>query len=146
MAFDSLKEKLSQAPILSYPQFGPSAAPFHLYTDASAMGVGAVLEQEGHVIAYASLSLTPSERNYSAIQRECLAVVYGTKQFAATTWDNPSHSLWAMHPCSGFLPRRWKVFWHNGLWPFKNTTSPLFTGKAHRMAMLMLCQGDPLLL
>ena len=45
------------------------------------MRVGAVLEQEGHFIAYVSLSLTPSERNYSAIQRECLAAVYGTKQF-----------------------------------------------------------------
>ena len=33
------------------------------------------------IIAYASRSLTSSEKNYSVIQRECLAAVYGTKQF-----------------------------------------------------------------
>jgi len=43
-----------------------------LQMDASAIGLGAVLEQHGHVIAYASRSLTVSERNYSVIQRECL--------------------------------------------------------------------------
>lgn len=52
-AFDSLKERLSQVPILSYPQFGPSGAPFCLHTDASATGIGAVLEHNRHVIAYA---------------------------------------------------------------------------------------------
>ena len=43
--------------------------------------MGAVLEQNGHVIAYASRSLTAPERQYSVIQRECLAVVYVLKQF-----------------------------------------------------------------
>ena len=49
--------------------------------DASAVGIGVVLEQAGHVIAYASPSLTQLEHNYSVIQREYLAVVYGLKQF-----------------------------------------------------------------
>ena len=52
-----------------------------LQTDASAVGLGAVLEQEGYVVAYASRSLTITERQYSVIQRECLAVVYVLKQF-----------------------------------------------------------------
>ena len=52
-----------------------------LQTDASAVGLGAVLEQQGHVIAYASRSLTSSECNYSVIQRECLAIVFVLKQF-----------------------------------------------------------------
>ena len=39
------------------------------------------MEQQGHPIAYASRSLTSSERNYSVIQRECLAIVYALKQF-----------------------------------------------------------------
>ncbi len=53
---------------------------FVLATDASAVGIGAVLEQDGHIIAYASRTLTRSERQYSVTQKGCLAVVL-TKQF-----------------------------------------------------------------
>ncbi|KAL5476046.1 hypothetical protein EMCRGX_G025948 [Ephydatia muelleri] len=80
-AFNLLKEKLTQAPILVYPQFGSEATPFILETDASDVGIAAVLQQDGHVIAYASRALSKSEKNYSVIQKECLAIVYGTKQF-----------------------------------------------------------------
>ena len=45
------------------------------------MGLGAVLEQDGHVVVYASRSLTTPEQQYSVIQRECLAVIYALKQF-----------------------------------------------------------------
>ena len=81
IAFSTLKQKLTQAPILAYPRFDSEAPPFILQTDASAVGIGAVLEQDGHVVAYASRTLTKSERQYSVIQRECLAAVYGMKQF-----------------------------------------------------------------
>ena len=80
-AFSFLKSKFTQSPILAYPDFAPSSPPFVLQTDASAMGLGAVLEQGGHVIACASRTLTKSESNYSVIQRECLAAVFGMKQF-----------------------------------------------------------------
>ena len=80
-AFSHLKSVLTQAPILIYPDFSTTAPTFLLQTDASAVGLGAVLEQGGHVIAYASRALTKSESNYSVIQKECLAVVFGMKQF-----------------------------------------------------------------
>ena len=80
-AFSFLKSKLIESPILAYPDFSSSAPPFVLQTDASAVGLGAVLEQGGYVIAYASQTLTKSESNYSVIQRECLAAVFGMKQF-----------------------------------------------------------------
>ena len=81
-AFEALKQHLVQAPVLLYPQFGTQASSsFLLQTDTSAVGLGVVLEQGGYVIAYASRSLTAPERQYSAIQRECLAVVYALKQF-----------------------------------------------------------------
>ena len=68
-------------PILTYPNFSHTAHPFQLYTDASASGLGAVLEQGSRVIAYASRTLTAAERNYSVIQRECLAIIFALKQF-----------------------------------------------------------------
>ena len=49
-AFNLLKEKLTQAPIVVYPQFGSEATPFILETDASDVGIAAVLQQDGHVI------------------------------------------------------------------------------------------------
>lgn len=79
-AFNMLKEKLTETPILAYPKFGPDAGIFTLDTDASDVDVGAVLEQDGRVIAYISRALSKSERNYSFIQKECLAIVYAIKQ------------------------------------------------------------------
>jgi len=81
LAFKQLKDALLCAPILKYPDFSSTAKPFQLYTDASATGIGAVLEQSGHVVAYASRALSTSEQNYSVIQKECLAVVHALKQF-----------------------------------------------------------------
>ena len=79
-AFDNLKDALTQALILKYPDFTASANPFHLYTDASATEIGAVLEQSTHFIAYVSRALSKSEQNYSVIQKECLTLVYDLKQ------------------------------------------------------------------
>ena len=78
-----MKQQLQviQPPVLQYQQFHSAASQFVVYTDASEVGLGAVLEQDNHVIAYASRVLTKSERNYSVIQKECLAIVYATKQF-----------------------------------------------------------------
>ena len=80
-AFNELKSKLITAPILCYPQFHQNASQFVLQTDASAAGLGVVLEQDGHVIAYASRTLNKAEQQYSVIQKECLAAVYAMKQF-----------------------------------------------------------------
>ena len=68
-AFNSLKRKLTQAPILPYPSFHQSASPFVLQTDASAVGLGAVLEQDGHVIAYASSRKGSLNSNADALSR-----------------------------------------------------------------------------
>ena len=71
-AFDALKRKLTEAPILAYPS---SEVIFKLDTDASNFGIGGVISQiqDGHerVIAYGSRSLTKAERNY-CVTRSCL--------------------------------------------------------------------------
>jgi hypothetical protein len=81
-AFELLKEKLITAPIVQYPDF---EKPFYLYTDASTIGIGSVLAQKSekgeHVIAYASRTLTPAEKNYGVSELECLAVVWSIKYF-----------------------------------------------------------------
>ncbi|BET00273.1 multicellular organismal development [Nesidiocoris tenuis] len=83
-AFLDIRQALIQSPVLSCPDF---QQPFELHTDASAYGLGAVLIQvldgEPRVIAYASKSLTKPQQNYSATERECLAVVWGIEKFRA---------------------------------------------------------------
>src|SRR3569832_1264587 len=82
-AFEKLKQTLVDAPILRYPDF---TKPFIVQTDASYLGIGAVLSQldeEGrdHPIAYASRSLRPAEKNYAVTELETLAVVYFVQHF-----------------------------------------------------------------
>ena len=82
-AFEELKERLTTAPILAFPDF---ACTFLLDTDASEYGIGAVLSQVGadgreKVVAYASRVLSKPERNYCVTRRELLAVVFFTDHF-----------------------------------------------------------------
>ena len=84
-AFDALILKLTQAPVLAYPQFNKS---FVLETDASVTGLGAVLSQEQddgqlHPVAYASRALSPNEKNYAITELETLAVVWAISHFHA---------------------------------------------------------------
>ena len=72
-AFDKLKGLCSQAPILAYADY---KKPFCIYTDASEIGLGAVISQvqdgKEPVIAYASLMLNKAERQYDAHKLEFL--------------------------------------------------------------------------
>jgi transposase InsO family protein/ribosomal protein L21E len=86
-AFQLLKDKLVQAPVLAYPD--PNET-FILDTDASNLGIGAVLSQvqkgEERPIAYASKKLSPSQRNYCVTMRELLAVVVFVKEYHHYLW------------------------------------------------------------
>lgn len=99
-AFDTIIDKLTTAPILG---FADPKSPYVLHTDASTIGLGAVLyqEQQGQkrVIAYASRGLSQCEARYPAHKLEFLALkwavtdkfqdyLYGG-QFVAVTDSNP---------------------------------------------------------
>ena len=60
--------------------------PFLLFTDASDCGVGAVLSQlddngDDHPMAFYSRELLPRECHFSAVEKECLAIIYAVNHF-----------------------------------------------------------------
>ena len=82
-AFRRLKELLSTANVLTH--FDPSL-PLGVACDASAVGIGATLfhhysDRSERPIANISKTLTASQRNYSQIQKEALAIIYALKKF-----------------------------------------------------------------
>lgn len=99
-AFELMKDNLTSMPVLAYADF---SLPFELHTDASGLGLGAVLYQTQdsvkRVIAYASRGLRSSELNYPAHKLEFLALkwavcekyrdyLYGNR-FEVLTDNNP---------------------------------------------------------
>ncbi|KAL4379662.1 hypothetical protein GQ457_02G023920 [Hibiscus cannabinus] len=74
--FEKLKEALTNAPVLIQPVSGKE---FVVYSDASYVGLGCVLMQEGRVVAYASRQLKTHEKNYPTRVIELAAVVFSLK-------------------------------------------------------------------
>ncbi|GKA98025.1 reverse transcriptase domain-containing protein [Tanacetum coccineum] len=81
-AFETLKKKLTEAPILIAPDWD---LPFELMCDASDFAIGVVLGQrhEKHFrpIHYASKTMNEAESHYTTTEKEMLAVVYAFKKF-----------------------------------------------------------------
>lgn len=81
-AFETLKARLSSFPVVVLPD---ASLPFVLRTDASGTALGCCLMQDQgqglQPVAYGSKKLSSAERNYSTIEQECLAVVYGIRKF-----------------------------------------------------------------
>nr|GFA38742.1 reverse transcriptase domain-containing protein [Tanacetum cinerariifolium] len=90
-AFKTLKDKLTEAPILIALNWDQ---PFELMCDASDFAVGAVLEQriKKHFrpIHYASKTMNQAEANYTTTEKEMLEVVYAFKKFRSYLIMNKS--------------------------------------------------------
>jgi hypothetical protein len=79
-AFQTLKKLLTTSPVLAQPDITKS---FDVYCDASGTGLGCVLMQEGHMIAYSSHQLHPYEEHYPTHDLELAIVVH-----ALRTWQH----------------------------------------------------------
>ncbi|GJU10362.1 reverse transcriptase domain-containing protein [Tanacetum coccineum] len=81
-AFQTLKKKLTEAPILVVPDWN---LPFELMCDASDFAIGAVLGQRKmkhfQPIHYASKTMTEAQIHYTTTEKEMLAVVYAFEKF-----------------------------------------------------------------
>ena len=115
-AFDGVKHALTNAPVLCIPDF---SKPFELITDASGDqhrgALGAVLLQEGRVVAYESRTLSSAELNYTTTEQECLAVVHALKvwrcylegvKFIVVTDHNPN-TFMSTQPLLNRRQARW---------------------------------------
>jgi hypothetical protein len=77
-AFQTLKKLLTKSPVLAQPDI---TRPFDVYCDASGIGLGDVLMQDGRVIVYSSCHLRRHEEHYPTHDLEFIAVVH-----ALRTW------------------------------------------------------------
>ena len=89
-AFEIIKKKLAEYPILAQPDFSKK---FYLSTDACGYGIGGVITQIGddgkeHAICYGSRALNPAEQRYSTIEREGLAITYFVKLWRTYTLND----------------------------------------------------------
>ena len=80
-AFVALRRALVTAPVLKIPDV---SRPFRVVTDASDFAIAGVLlqqdlDQAWHTVAYNSWKLSSAERNYTAAERETLAVIFSLK-------------------------------------------------------------------
>jgi hypothetical protein len=79
-AFQTLKNALTSAPVLCLPDF---MSPFLIETDASDLGVGAVLMQKGHPIAFLSRALGIKSHDLSTYEKEYMAIILAVQQWRA---------------------------------------------------------------
>ncbi len=125
-AFQMLKRKIAAKPVLRLPDL---SKPFVLRTDASDLGIGAVLLQEHSgvlfPVAYASKKLLAREKAYSTMEKECLAIVWAVRKFRVYLYGAP-FVLQTDHQPLAYLNRanftndritRWALF----LQPFQIT-------------------------
>ena len=80
LSFDTLKQALVSAPVLALPDFTKG---FHIETNASGTGIGVVLSQNQHPIAYISKALGPKAQAMSTYEKECMALI-----LAITKWKS----------------------------------------------------------
>lgn len=104
-AFNACKQQLLSSKWLAH--YDPKK-PLRLACDASPYGVGAVISHvlpsgEEHPIAFASRTLTASEKNYAQIEKEALSIVFAVKKFHKYLYGRKFHLLTDHKPLLAIL-------------------------------------------
>jgi hypothetical protein len=114
-AFELLKQKLIEAPLLCTPN---ESLPYEVVTDLSDLGLGRVLLQEGHPVAFESRKLNDAQLNYQTTEKEMLAVVHAMRvwrcylegiEFTVYT-DHVSNTFFQTQPNLSRRQARWSEF------------------------------------
>ena len=79
-AFARAKQVIANSCMLQYSILD-SEDPIVIQVDASSIGVGAVLMQQGHIVSYHSRALTPTQQRYSNIKCEYYGLINGIEHF-----------------------------------------------------------------
>lgn len=155
-AFGALKHALISAPVLALPDF---TKPFEVLCDASIQGIGAMLLQDGHPVAYESRKLTPAERNYTTTEQELLAVIHafrvwrcyleGTKNVTVVT-DHCPNTFFSTQAILSRRQSRWSEFLHQFTfkWLYRpgriNAADPLSRHPLHSVSAIALGPRKPI--
>ena len=120
-AFETLKQKLQEPPILAYPRF--DGTEFILQTDASGVGLGFILAQnqdgKERVISYGGRALHKGEKNYTTTELEALAVVEGVKKYAPYLQHGVKFTVVTDHCALKWLFSKKQTIGHLARWAIK---------------------------
>jgi hypothetical protein len=145
-AFELLKQKLIEAPLLRTPD---ERLPYEVVTDSFDLGLAGVLLQEGHPVAFESRKLNSTELNYQTTEKEMLAVVHALRvwrcylegaEFTVYT-DHVSNTYFQTQPNMSRRQARWSEFLQRFAWGFQ-VEVPQRSEKRSRCIEPKGCSGE----
>ncbi|PKU62236.1 putative mitochondrial protein [Dendrobium catenatum] len=77
-AFEEIKKRMMEAPVMRLPDFSKV---FEVTCDASGIGIGGILSQEGHPVAYFSEKLNDTRQRYSTYDKEFYAIIQSLRHW-----------------------------------------------------------------